>query len=94
MHLAVATKRLLSFPHVGLQVAQLLIALVEDFQLRAPGPPDTQAPLHVFLLKTTHDRVLCHERCFPQDSERKREEEVTQCTVCGKGDKVIYLTSY
>lgn len=26
--------------------------------------------------------------------EEEREEEVTQCTVCGKGDKVIYLTSY
>lgn len=75
LHLAVAAQQLPSFPHVGLEAAQLLVGLVEDFQLgAAPGPPDAQAPLHVFPLKAAHNRVLCHQRCFLQGPERKGEK--------------------
>lgn len=61
LHLADAAQRLPSFPQAGLQTAELLVRLVEDFELSAaPAPPDTQAPLHVFLMKATYNCVLCH----------------------------------
>lgn len=61
LHFSTVTQQLPSFPHAGLRAAQLLIGLVEDFQLvAAPAPPDTQAPLHVFLTKATYNCVFCH----------------------------------
>lgn len=73
---AAAAQQLPSFPHAGLQAAQLFVGLEEDFQLVvAPAPPDTQAPLHVFLMKATHNCVLCHQCCLLQDPGRKKEGE-------------------
>lgn len=61
LHFSTVTQQLPSFPHAGLRAAQLLIGLVEDFQfVAAPAPPDTQAPLHVFLTKATYNCVFCH----------------------------------
>lgn len=61
LHLAFTAQQLPSFPHAGLHVAQLFVGLVEDFQLVAtPAPPDTQAPLHIFLMKATYNCVFCH----------------------------------
>ena len=48
-------------PHARLQPAQLLVGLVENVKLlRAPAPPDSQAPLQIFILKAAHNCVLCH----------------------------------
>lgn len=63
-------------PHAGLQVAQLLVGLVEQFQLGiAPASPHTQAPLARFPLETTNHRVLGHQCCLLQDSEGTGEEK-------------------
>lgn len=76
LHLPTAAQQLPSFPHAGLQAAQLLIGLVEGFQLMAaPAPPDTQAPLHVFLAKAAYNCVLCQQCCLLQDPERKERDE-------------------
>lgn len=61
-----------SFPHAGLQVAQLLVALVEQLQLAAsPAPPDSQAPGHVFVTKAAHNSVLCNQCSFHQRAEKQ-----------------------
>lgn len=55
------SQELPSLPHAILQPAQLLIGLVENVKLPgAPAPPDSQAPLQLFVLKAAHNCVLCH----------------------------------
>lgn len=76
LHIASSAQQLPSSPHAGLHAAQLLVGLVEDFQLAAaPAPPDTQAPLRVFLLEAAHNRVLRHQRRLLQSPERHRGEK-------------------
>lgn len=49
---------------------------MEDLQLvAAPASPDAQAPLHVWLLKATYDRVVRHQSRLLQDPDGSRRKE-------------------
>lgn len=65
-----------SLAHAGLQPAQLFVGLVENVKVSGtPAPPDSQAPLRVFVLKAAHNRVLCYESCVHQRPGEGRREQ-------------------
>lgn len=84
----VIPQELPSLPHASLQSAQLLVGLVENIKLPgAPAPPDSQAPLHVFILKAAHNCVLCyHGRIHEHPAERRGLRKLTGVpTLSGPG---------
>lgn len=64
------------FSHAGFKPSQLFVGLVENVKVSgAPAPPDSQAPLHVFVLKAAHNCVLCYESSIHQRPGKGRTEQ-------------------
>lgn len=102
-----APQALPSFSHAGFKPSQLFVGLVENVKVSGtPAPPDSQAPLHVFILKAAHNCVLCYESSIHQRPGKRRTEQrralqrraalLTQHTVAhlGRTDSQAFLSSY
>lgn len=62
-------------PHASFKPSQLFVGLVENVKVSGtPAPPDSQAPLSVFILKAAHNHVLCYESSIHQRPGEGRAE--------------------
>lgn len=62
-------------PHASFKPSQLFVGLVENVKVSGtPAPPDSQAPLGVFILKAAHNRILCYQSSIHQRPGEGRAE--------------------
>ena len=52
---------------------RIYFSVVENVKLlHAPAPPDSQAPLQIFILKAAHNCVLCHHGSLRENPAERR----------------------